>query len=35
MDDKHKAIVKYIEQNLKTEEQVLDFFEKFTEKAKI
>ena len=35
MDDKHKAIVKYLERNLKTEEQVMEFFEKFTEKAKI
>jgi hypothetical protein len=35
MDDKHKAIFKYLERNLKTEEQVLDFFEKCTEKAKI
>jgi hypothetical protein len=35
MDDKHKAIVKYLERNLNTEEQVLGFFENFTKEGKI
>ena len=33
MNDKHAAIIKYMERNLKTDEQVVDLFEKFSAAA--
>jgi hypothetical protein len=30
MNDKHDAVVKYLERNMKTKEQVVDLFEKFS-----